>query len=270
MIAVEQFATKEILHFLDLLLPEIVRDYNEASYLYPFWKNYPPCDRGRSPTGEQYPWIEVGEKVFAAKLAHYFAANFKTKDSGLPSGSDNRCVISSEKIRQILKITDAVWLFIDVKSAGPRDNYNHSVMSPYQISGEGIWNEIDSGVKNPPISACGKRVSHDFPCSLPPIYVLSDKTVAPMISFAIKPVYSMLMQDGKNTGQPLVEIKLACIPNGILLTKNPNYLASHPSLFLPGKDDKKKNPNKIRARVSFDILKEIADWRVSSIQIPYD
>ncbi|WP_367275100.1 BglI family type II restriction endonuclease [uncultured Campylobacter sp.] len=33
---------KEICHFIDLYLPEIQRDYNEASYLYSFWKNYPP------------------------------------------------------------------------------------------------------------------------------------------------------------------------------------------------------------------------------------
>ena len=69
LINIEKFVMAEILHFANLYLPEIVRDYNEASYLYPFWKNYPPLDRGRSPIGDQYPWIEVGEQVFGNKEA---------------------------------------------------------------------------------------------------------------------------------------------------------------------------------------------------------
>lgn len=76
LIRIERFVMSELLHFIDLHLPEIARDYNEASYLYPFWKNYPPLDRGRSPKGDQYPWIEVGEQVFGNKLSRYFANNF--------------------------------------------------------------------------------------------------------------------------------------------------------------------------------------------------
>ena len=45
LINIEYFIMKEICHFIDLYLPEIQRDYNEASYLYSFWKNYPPLDR---------------------------------------------------------------------------------------------------------------------------------------------------------------------------------------------------------------------------------
>jgi len=110
LIDIERFVMREIEHFIDLKLPEITRDYNEASYLYPFWKNYPPLERGRAPVGDQYPWIEVGEQVFGNKLARHFASNFRVKDSGLPSGSDDRCVIASERIRQILHITDSVWV----------------------------------------------------------------------------------------------------------------------------------------------------------------
>lgn len=266
LIEIEQFVMRELLHFVDLHLPEIVRDYNEASYLYPFWKNYPPLDRGRDPRGDQYPWIEVGEQVFGNKLARYFANNFAVKDSGLPSGPDDRCIISSERIKQILGITDSVWIFIDIKSAGPRDDFNHAVMSPYQVSGNGKWTELHQGIINDPISAVGVRASHDFACSLSPIYVLSDGTIAPLVTFAIKPVYSMLINaEGQNQGQPLEKIKIASIPNGILLTKNPNYLKLHPGLFYPGKDDKGKDPRKLRARVSFNLLETIADWRVKNI-----
>lgn len=262
LIEIEKFVMNEVLHFIDLHLPEITRDYNEASYLFSFWKNYPPLERGRAPIGDQYPWIEVGEQVFGNKLLRYFAANFGVKDTGLPSGSDDRCIIYSERIKQILDITDSVWVFIDIKSSGPRDDFDHAVMSPYQISGSGIWNNEKEGVKNDPIKAVGALASHDFLCSLSPIYVLSDKTIAPLVTFAVKPVYCMIHEDCVNTGQPLQKIKVASIPNGLLLTKNPNYIAQHPHLFFPGKDDRSKDLRKIRARISFDILREIAPWRV--------
>ena len=178
------------------------------------------------------------------------------KDSGLPSGSDDRCIISSERIRQILGITDSVWVFIDIKSEGPRDESDHAVMSPYQISGSGNWENVETGITNNPIKEVGKRVTHNFYCSMSPIYVLSDGTVAPLLTFAIKPVYDMLSERGsdKTIGQPLIKIKLASIPNGILLTKNPNYNKNYPGLFFPGKDDKKKNKKKIRARISFGFM----------------
>lgn len=267
LIRIERFVMSELLHFIDLHLPEIARDYNEASYLYPFWKNYPPLDRGRSPKGDQYPWIEVGEQVFGNKLSRYFANNFSVKDSGLPSGTDDRCIISSERIRQILGITDSVWVFIDIKSAGPRDDFNHAVMSPYQVSGSGDWDTIGEGLKNKPIHAAGTRASHEFLCSLSPIYVLSDGTVAPLVTFAVKPIYSMLFDGDRNTGQPLRRIKVASIPNGILLTRNPDYNSRFPGLFYPGKDDKSKDARKLRARISFDLLTEIADWRVEQIEL---
>ncbi len=269
LIEAEKFVMDEILHFIDIHQPEIKRDYDEASYLHPFWKNYPPLDRGRSPIGDQYPWIEVGEKVFGSKLQRYFNANFCVKDSGLPSGSDERCIISSERIRQILGITDSVWVFIDIKSAGPRDNFEHAVMSPYQISGSGTWDNIKDGMKNEPIKAEGKLAAHDFYCSLSPIYVLSDGTIVPLLIYVVKPVYTMLKaENGKDTvGQPLERIKVASIPNGLLLTGNPNYNKKYPGLFFPGKDDQSKDKRKMRARISFSLLKEIADWRIKEIDV---
>ncbi|MCR4919504.1 MAG: BglI family type II restriction endonuclease [Prevotella sp.] len=267
LIEVEMFVMNEIIHFIDIHEPEIKRDYNEASYLYSFWKNYPPLDRGRAPVGDQYPWLEVGEQVFGNKLQRHFNANFSVKDTGLPSGADDRCIISSERIRQILEITDSVWVFIDIKSAGPRDDFDHAVMSPYQISGSGNWSKVDDGIKNNPIKAQGRRVTHNFYCSLSPVYVLSDGTVAPLVTFAIKPVYDMLKESGtdRTIGQPLAKIKLASIPNGILLTQNPNYNKKYPGLFFPGKDEHTKDKRKTRARISFCLLKDIADWRIKEI-----
>jgi hypothetical protein len=192
------------------------------------------------PIGDQYPWIEVGEQVFGNKLSRYFASNFAIKDSGLPSGSDDRCIISSERIKQTLHITDSAWVFIDIKSAGPRDDFNHAVMSPYQVSGSGIWNDIDDGVLNDPIVAKGKLVSHNFLCSLSPIYVLSDNTIAPLVTFVIKPVYTMVNNGIETIGQPLEKIKIACIPNGLLLTYIRITYKHFPNYFFPEKTTRKK------------------------------
>lgn len=46
-------------------------------------------------------------------------------------------------------------------------------------------------------------------------------TIAPLITFVIKPVYKMLYKGNETIGQPLEKIKIACIPNGLLLTRNP-------------------------------------------------
>lgn len=268
LIDAERFVMDEILHFINIHQPEIKTDYDEASYLYSFWKNYPPLDRGRSPVGDQYPWIEVGEQVFGNKLQRHFNANFAVKDPGLPSGADDRCVISCERIRQILGNTDSVWVFVDIKSAGPRDDFDHAVMSPYQISGSGQWDATVDGMRNDPIPAQGKKATHNFFCSLSPIYVLSDGTVAPLLTFVIKPVYEMKKDgQGQTIGQPLAKIKVASIPNGILLTRKPNYNMLYPGLFFPGKDDQSKDKRKMRARISFSLLKEIADWRIKEINV---
>ena len=265
LVSIERFVCSEILHFISLKLPEIRRDYDEASFLHPFWMNYPPEDRGRAPIGNQCPWIEVGEQVFGNKLARYFAANFSVKDAGLPSGADDRCIISSERIREILKITDSVWVFIDIKSAGPTDNFPHVVLSPYQVSGEGVWSAVSDGIRNSPIIARGERATHNFHCSLSPLYVLSDGTVAPLVTVVIKPIYELIEINGEPHGQPLKGIKIISIPNGILLTRDGGYIQRYPGLFFPGKDDKKKDPRKVRARISFEILKLIDAWRVCEI-----
>jgi hypothetical protein len=64
-------------------------------------------------------------------------------------------------------------------------------------------------------------------------------------------------------------LDVACIPNGILLIIDPGYLRKYPELLFPGKDDKSKDPRKMRARISFRILRQIAPWRHQSLVIPY-
>lgn len=61
LIELEHFITELVNTEIRTNYDEIKKDYDEASYLNPFWANYPPEDRGRAPVGDQVPWIEVGD-----------------------------------------------------------------------------------------------------------------------------------------------------------------------------------------------------------------
>lgn len=273
LIELENYFINHLYKCIESNLLEIKADYNEASYLYPFWKNYPPDDRGRQPIMDQYPWIEVGEHAVGCKLPRLLAQSFNINDPGIPTGTDQRLLLSNNEIELITNnLTNTAWLFIDIKSVGPRDDHSHSVMSHNQISGDGFWENPDVGILNTTLKATGKRKSHNFHSSLPPLFILSNGTIAPVIIIVLKLVYSMLKTTPpnlRNNGQPLIRIDLACIPNGILLTKNPAYLQTYPQLLFPGKDDKSKDPRKLRTRVNFEILRKIDSWRYRSVQISY-
>lgn len=269
LIDLEKFFAGYVRQLLEKNLSTIKNDYNEASYLYPFWQQYPPDERGRKPRGDQYPWIEVGEHTIGDKLSRLLQADFEIRDIGLPTGPDKRFVLKNKRIAKITKgFTNTIWLFVDIKSVGPRDDFDHTVMSHNQISGDGMWAEISAGVKNSAMKAVGKHKKHKFYCSVPPLYVLSDGTIAPIVLIAIKPIYKMLSLEKKtNSGQPLKKITIVTIPNGLLLEENPAYLKKYPNLLFPGKDDKQKNPLKVRTRISFPILRKIAKWRVYDISV---
>lgn len=272
LIEIEKFLTNHLVSLIRSNINEIKQDYNETSYLFPFWENYPPEDRGRQPIKDQYPWIEVGEHAIGSKLSRLLHQSFLIKDTGLPTGADQRFVLTHDAIGSLTGgYTNSAWFFIDIKSVGPRDDQHHTVMSHNQVSGDGIWGNLEDGVKNTILKATGKIASHDFHASLPPIFVLSDGTIAPLVIIALKPVYKMLpasITGARNNGQPLDRIDVACIPNGLLLTQQPNYLNTHKGLLFPGKDDKSKDPRKLRARVSFEILRKLDSWRVQTIQVP--
>ena len=193
LIELERLLTVNLVSIITANINELKQDYNEASYLYPFWQNYPPEDRGHMPVKDQYPWIEVGEHAIGSKLPRLLERSFQVKDTGLPTGSDQRFVLTDDSIGTATGgYTNSAWLFIDIKSVGPRDDQHHTVMSHNQVSGDGIWTTPPDGVKNTILLATGTRATHDFHASLPPIYVLSDGTVAPLVMIAIKPVYRML------------------------------------------------------------------------------
>lgn len=264
LIEIERYITSIVNDCLDNNYEEFVRDYNEASYLYPFWANYPPDDRGRSPIGDQVPWIEVGEHAVGHKLSRLLSESYDIAEVGLPSGADNRFILWSKDILDMTEgFTDRAFIFLDIKSVGPRDNHGETVISPYQASGDGLWERRGGNLSNSIIEVSGAHVSDVFYPAISPVYVLSDGCAAPTVHLFIKPVYDMLPKPRR--GQPLEIIKSICVPNGLLLTQNPNYLEQYPSLFFPGKDEKGKDPRKRRARVSFLLLEQIAQWRVQEI-----
>lgn len=265
LIDLEHFITELVNTEIRINYQEIKRDYDEASYLNAFWANYPPEDRGRAPIGDQVPWIEVGEHAVGHKLDRIIGTKYNISEVGLPSGADNRFVIYHNEIDKITNgFTNCAFVFLDIKSVGPRDNFEHTVLSPYQVSGDGIWTSPDTNMTNSPMEAKGKRTSHTFFPAISPIYTLTNGGIAPSIHLFVKPVYKMLSNPQK--GQPLESIKNICVPNGILLCLNPGYLKKYQGLFFPGKDDKGKDPKKIRARVSFEILKVIDPWRVQEFK----
>ena len=267
LIAIEEFLLSVLIKGVSADIEQIKRDYNEASFLYPFWQHYPPDERGRDPKGDQFPWIEVGEHALGCKL-HKYLRDFEVMDAGLPTGADQRFIVRAREISKITEgFTDAAWLHVDIKSVGPRDDQDHTVMSHNQVSGDGVWASVKEGVRNRVLLAEGARASHDFHCSVPPIYVLSNGIIAPVVLGVIKPVYDMLSLKGGDGGQPLSRITFACIPNGILLCENPNYLKKYRGLLFPGKDDKGKDPRKIRARVDFSLLRAIAKWRMFDLKV---
>lgn len=267
LINLEQYITDICCSVLIDHYPEFVADYNVANYLQPFWALYPPDDRGRSPVGDQVPWIEVGEHAIGHKLYRLIAERYPIRDPGLPSGADNRFILSSDVIAEITNgLTSDAMIFLDIKSVGPRDDFEHTVISPYQVSGDGIWAQVEDSLSNSPMRALGGRAEHPFYPAISPIYTFPNGAVAPTIHVFVKPVYQMLSLAGNGEqGQPLRAIRVICVPNGLLLTINPGYLEEYPGLFFPGKDDKRKPPAKVRCRVSFRLLNDIADWRVNDI-----
>lgn len=78
----------------DILLPtaeNIFKDFSErALKLVPFWKNYPPEQRGRQPIGNSIPWLELGEKTIGSNIIGKLASRFDDITfPGLPTGGDH-------------------------------------------------------------------------------------------------------------------------------------------------------------------------------------
>ena len=104
---------------------KIFSDVDKAFGLMPFWKNYPPVQRGRQPTGTSIPWSEIGENTLATHVSNEISKQLEVSYPGLPSGADMRFA------------TENALIHFDVKLTGPNDNPDEVVASPNQISGDG-------------------------------------------------------------------------------------------------------------------------------------
>lgn len=242
---------------------EIEHDYNEASYLHPFWASYPPDGQGKAAAGEPIPWLEVGEHAVGHKLSRLIASDYQIAEIGLPTGADNRFVLYSDEISGIThEMTDCAFVHLTIKSAGPGADQGSTVISPNQMSGNGIWEQSADNVENALIFASGPDSGHAFHPAIPPVYTLTDGKTAPAIHLFIQPSYRMLsLEPEAGRGQPLKSIQSVCVPNGLLLTCQPNYLSIYPDLLRP--EEAEHAPGNVCARVSLDVLSQIDRWRVS-------
>jgi hypothetical protein len=229
-------------------ISDMFHDFGTATDLKPFWFNYAPKQRGRSPKLESVPWGEVGEKSIVAHLVRALARRFPNiAYPGLPVGADMRFMV------------DDALVHLDIKLTGPNDNADEIVASPYQVSGDGAgWKNKtmwEDGFTNSLVHVVGVRGGTlDFQPALPPFYVLNG-TLLVCLTYYLKVVYTV----NEPGDQPLEYLELVCVPNGLVMFDGLHYDMT-PGLFLAGKDDKTKTENK-RIRIRLSPLAQIDSWR---------
>lgn len=220
---------------LDVVLSaanDIYRDFGQALNLMPFWINYPPVQRGRSPRGTSIPWGEVGEKTISSHVIHALSLKYPSVTfPGLPLGGDIRFATSD------------ILAHFDIKLTGPNDRPDEIVASPHQISGDGYaWQ--NNGVVNSSVSVVGERASMSFQPELSPFYILENHILL-FLTYFLKVVYTVHAIGH----QPLDYLELACVPNGLLLFDGPQYVRTK-GLLIPGKDEKDHPKKRLRVRLN--------------------
>lgn len=226
---------------------EIDSDFNKANSLRPFWKNYEPRQRGRAPTGNSIPWIEVAEKTVSVHLIRALTLeNLASLEfPGLPSGSDVRFIL------------DDVLIHFDVKATGPNDNQDEVVVSPFQISGDGsLWQ--GEGFLNSEVSVVRRGKSKEpmlFRPALPPFYIFEQRRLL-CLTYFLKVNYSR-----NSIGEQTLDyLELVCVPNGLLLFEGPRYHKNVTGLLIAGKDDKSVLLGNRRTRIRFNPLATVGNW----------
>lgn len=247
LLAIEKEHTELLVSVLLGIAPAIYEDFNRCMALRPFWENYAPEQRGRQPTGESFPWGDLGEHTIAPHLIRAMSQAIKDiRFPGLPFGGDFRYS------------TDKVIAHLDLKITGPNDNPNEVVVNQNQVSGDGSgWNE--RGILNSAVTVKGPRRTMNFQPVLTPIYVEPDGVKA-CLTFFLKAIYRV----DELGVQPLEYMELVCTPNGLLAFDGPRYI-DVPGLFIPGKDIIEKV--KRRTRIRLDPLCGIASWRCTKIYL---
>lgn len=251
-IDIERYYTQFLLN--EIILPvaeDIWSNFTlDPLKLLPFWKNYPPEQRGRGPIGTSVPWLELGEKTISSNIIKALGSKGDNITfPGLPTGGDIR--FADKK----------VYIHLDVKLTGPNDNANEVVVPPNQVSGDGIsWND---GVLNstwPVRRVRSGEINYHFQPKLPPIYILNDNTLI-CLTYFFDAIYDV-------TGfgnHPIKYFELVCVPNGLLMFDGPK-LANTPNLIIAGKDDKTTPDDAKRIRIRLEPLSKINNWRATKIK----
>ena len=216
--------------------------------MIPFWKNYPPEQRGRQPKGNSIPWLELGEKTTSSNIIKQLGKTIEgITFAGLPTGGDIRFT------------TDEFYVHLDIKLTGPNDNPNEVVAPPNQISGDGLkW---DDGIINSPhpikyLTGKGKgKLNYHFQPKLPPLYFVDNKPLI-CLTYFLETVYDVI---GLGV-HPLKHLELSCVPNGLLMFDTLMY-AQTDGLLIAGKDDNTKAEDTKRIRVRLNPLAKIGKWR---------
>lgn len=242
-------------YYMQLLLDEIIiqvatamyRDFStDAQELIPFWINYPPEQRGRMPTGQSIPLLELGEKAISFNLIKGLINKFPDITfPGLPTGGDVRFATSNALIH------------LDIKVTGPNDNPNEIVVPPNQVSGDGYnWNNGVINSRCPVYYQTGsKGINYHFQPKLPPFYFLNGQVLL-CLTFFLKAIYNV-----KEYGiQPLQHFELVCVPNGLLMFEG-DYYANTKGLIISGKDDKTIAEDSRRIRIRLNPLAQLENWR---------
>ncbi|RJR25745.1 hypothetical protein C4578_00730 [Candidatus Microgenomates bacterium] len=229
---------------------DLYLDFTEYAWkLYPFWSNYPPEQRGRQPTGNSVPWLELGEKTISYNLTSKIIKAFsEVRFPGLPTGGDIRFTNKETLVH------------LDIKLTGPNDNPNEVVVPPNQVSGRG--DDWKNGIINSPwpVHYQGNgKINYNFQPKLPPFYLIDDKPLL-CITMFLKAVYEV----EKIGFQPLKYFELACVPNGLLMFDGPK-LAETPGLIICGKDEKSRADDTKRIRIRLNPLASIENWRCTKI-----
>jgi hypothetical protein len=156
---------------------DIYKDFSQAMELQPFWINYPPVQRGRTPRGTSIPWGEVGEKTISACIIRAISLKAPAITfPGLPLGGDIRFA------------TQGALVHFDLKLTGPNDNPDEIVASPHQVAGDGrFWR---NGVVNSPVIVTGQKAQMAFQPELPPFYILDQKILL-CLTYFLKVVYKV-------------------------------------------------------------------------------
>ncbi len=247
---IEELYSKILLN--DILMPvaeNIYKDFTESPLkLLPFWKNYPPEQRGRQPIGNSIPWLELGEKTIGSNIIGKLSNHFPDITfPGLPTGGDIRFA------------TDNVYIHLDIKLTGPNDNPDEVVVPPNQVSGDGKnW---DDGILNsnfPIVYQSGSKagqLNYHFQPKLPPFYILDGKTYL-CLTFFLEAIYNV---DGFGD-HPLKHFELSCVPNGLIMFDGYSY-SQKKGLFIAGKDDNTKGEDTKRVRIRLTPLSQINKWR---------